>query len=99
MLRSGVELQAAASGSYTQTMAWGFTLHSLLRSALVHKYGDVFSWRTEYRSPSFNPSTLLRTGFDPSRRRDNTAPHQEALQASKGERDLARGASSGRTDS
>jgi hypothetical protein len=20
-------------------------------SALVHKYGDVFSWRTEYRAP------------------------------------------------
>jgi hypothetical protein len=36
-------------------------------SALVHKYGDVFSGRTEYHSPP----------FDPSRRRDNTAPPQD----------------------
>src|SRR3990172_4822333 len=62
--RSGVEFQAAAGGSYTQTIAWGFTLYSPLRSALAHEYGEVFFGRNE--SPP----------FDPSRRRENTAPHQ-----------------------
>ena len=36
----------------------------LALSAVVHKYGDVFSGRTEFRFPSFD---ALRTGFEPAR--------------------------------
>ena len=36
-------------------------------SAVVHRYGEVLSARSEFRSPS----------FDPSRRRENTAPPQD----------------------
>ena len=43
-------------------------------SAVVHKYGEVLSARTEDGSHSFD---VLRTGFDPSRRRENTAPPQD----------------------
>ena len=52
-----------------------------LLSALVHKYGDVFSERTEYRWPSFD---ALRTGFDPSRRRENIAPPQDGRKGLSG---------------
>ena len=70
----GLQEQGAAVGLWV--MALFGKGAPLALSAVVHKYGDVFSGRIEFRSPSFD---ALRTGFDPSRRRDTPAPPQDEL--------------------